>query len=252
MTKEKHTGVIYGRNPVLEWIDSGLGIKVMYVSRDAGQKPVRDILQFCDQKSVPVQRVTPHDISQIAGTHKHQNVAARVELPGYAELDELFIRADNRAEAPLIVILDGITDPHNLGAILRTADAAGVHGVIIPKDKAAGLTPSAVKASAGAAAYCPVVQVTNIVRTIKELKQRRLWITGLDQEGEQTFEHIDWCGPSALVMGSEGRGIRRLVRDSCDFFASIPMHGHINSLNVSVAAALCMFEARRQRIRLNT
>lgn len=249
MQKEKYTGVIYGRNPVKEWIDSGLNIKVIYVAHGAGQKPVRDILHFCEQQSVPVQRVTPQDLLRITNSRKHQNVAARVELPGYVELNEIFSRAQERAESPLFVILDGITDPHNLGAILRSADAAGVHGVIIPKDKAVGLTAAAVKASAGAAAYCPVVQVTNIVRIIDELKERRIWITGLDQDAEKSYEQIDWKGPTALVMGSEGRGIRRLVRDSCDFIASIPMYGHINSLNVSIAAALCMFEARRQRTR---
>lgn len=247
MSKDKHTGMIYGRHPILEWMDSGLGIRLLYVCRDAGQKPIQRILNFCKEYSVPVKRVSSHDITRITGSRKHQNVAAQVNLPGYVDLDTLFIRSHERDEPPLFVILDGVVDPHNLGAILRTADAAGVHGVIIPKDNAAGLTAAVVKASAGAAAYCPVVQVTNIARTIKELQKHGLWITGLDQDGDQSYSDIDWHGPVALVLGSEGKGIRRLVRESCDFIAAIPMHGRINSLNVSVAAGLCMFEARRQR-----
>jgi 23S rRNA (guanosine2251-2'-O)-methyltransferase len=182
------------------------------------------------------------------GHDRHQGVAAQVEMPPYAEMDDLFHQAQKRKEAPFFALLDGVQDPQNLGAIIRSADGAGVHGSISPKDNAVGYTPAVLKASAGAAAYVPVVQVTNLVRTMNALKEAGLWLTGTDHTGDRFYTEIDYKGPLGIVMGSEGKGLRRLVLESCDFLAAIPMKGHVNSLNVSVASALMFFEARRQRM----
>ena len=247
MVKTKNE-IIYGRRAVLEWMESGLPIKTILLSREAGGRPVSDIMQRAQKDQIDVRRMHPAKLDQIAGTEKHQNIIAEVELPAYAELENIFAAAEKRAEPPLIAILDGVQDPHNLGAILRAADAAGVHGVILPKDKAVGMTPTVIKSSAGAAAFVPVVPVTNLVRTLRELKEQGLWIYGSTDDAEKEFTDMDFKGPSAIILGSEGKGMRRLVRENCDFLMRIPMFGRVSSLNVSVAAGLLFYEARRQRI----
>ena len=239
--------MIWGRKPVLEWLESGLAVKDIMLSRDAGGGAVSNILKIAEHKKIAVKRLHPAKLDQIAGTDKHQNIIARVELPEYAELDALFDVARKKDEPPLMVLLDGVQDPHNLGAILRSADAAGLHGVIIPKDKAVGLTPAVVKASAGAAAWMPLVQVTNLSRTIDQLKEQGVWITGTADDASTDFTASDFKDATAIILGSEGKGIRRLLREKCDFLVRIPMFGHVSSLNVSVAAGLLFFEARQQR-----
>ncbi len=240
--------IIYGRRAVLEWMESNLPIKSILLSHEAGGRPIREIMHLAERRGIPVKRLHPLKLDQIAGTEKHQNILARVELPDYGTIEAVFRAADVKQEPPLIAILDGVQDPHNLGAILRTADAAGVHGVIIPKDKAAGMTPIVVKSSAGAAAFVPLVPVTNLARTLEELKKKGLWISGAADDAEKSYTEIDFNGPTAIILGSEGGGMRRLVRDKCDFLMRIPMFGRIGSLNVSVAAGLLFYEARRQRM----
>lgn len=239
--------LIWGRKPILEWLNSGLAVKTISLSRDAGGSVISDILKIAEQKKIQIKRYHPARLDQMTGTDKHQNIVAEVELPSSAALADIYDIAQQRQEAPLIGMLDGVQDPHNLGAILRSADAAGVHGIIIPKDKAVGLTPIVLKASAGAAAWVPVVPVTNLSRTMEELKEQRFWLTGAVDDADRPYTEADLHGPTVIVLGSEGKGIRRLVREKCDFLIRIPMYGKVSSLNVSVAAGLLFFEARRQR-----
>jgi len=238
---------IYGRNAVLEWLYSGLPVTQILVSVDLRGHAIEKISSLARQKKIQIKKIDRLQLGKITGTDNHQGVAARVITPDYVELDDILKRAEQKNEKPLIAILDGIQDPHNFGAIIRSADGAGVHGIIIPKDKSVTLNPTVIKASAGAAAFVPVTMVTNIARTIDELKKEGFWITGVDQAGDIDYTGADYNGALALVLGSEGAGIRRLVRDKCDFLVSIPMRGKVNSLNVSVAAALLFFEARRQK-----
>ena len=244
---KQNNDIIYGRQPVLEWLEFGLPIKQLILSQEAGGIPIRDILHLAEIRKIDIQRLRASKLEQLAGTEKHQNILAKVDLPSYADIDDIFITAEKKKEPPLIAILDGVQDPHNLGAILRTADAAGIHGVILPKDKAVGITPTVVKSSAGAAAFVPVAPVTNLTRTIEELKKRGLWIAGAADDADKSYSEIDFKGPSAIILGSEGKGMRRLVRENCDFLMRIPMFGRVSSLNVSVAAGLFFYEARRQR-----
>ncbi len=241
------TSFIWGIRPVQEWLDSKLPIKCLYVSRDASGKSIQTLLSIAEKRGVPVKRAAPQHLEQLSGTRKHQNIVAKVKLPGYVNFSDLLKHALEQNEPPLIAILDNVQDPHNLGAILRSADAAGFHGVIIPRDKAAGLTATVIKTSAGASAHVPIARVTNIARTVETLKKEGFWITGTSQDSERDYHDVDFNGPSAIVMGSEGTGMRRLVREKCDFLVCIPMYGHVNSLNVSVAAGLMFFTARHQR-----
>ncbi|MBN1481540.1 23S rRNA (guanosine(2251)-2'-O)-methyltransferase RlmB [candidate division KSB1 bacterium] len=244
---DTHHNLIWGRKPILEWLKSGLAIKTIALSREAGGHIISDILSIAEQKKIGVKRLHPARLDHMTGTDKHQNIIAEVELPPYSTLTDIYDVAQRRQEAPLIAMLDGVQDPHNLGAILRSADAAGVHGIIIPKDKAVGLTPTVLKASAGTAAWVPVVPVTNLSRTIDELKKQGVWFTGAIDDADTPYTESDMTGPTVLILGSEGKGIRRLVREKCDFLIRIPMYGKVSSLNVSVAAGLLFFEARRQR-----
>jgi len=238
---------IFGRNPVQEWLSSELPLKQILLVQDAHGLAVRAIEQIAGQKNIPIKRITRQAIAKIVGHERHQGVAAEVNIPSYVEVDDLLQIAKERQEPPLFAILDSIQDPQNLGAILRTADGAGIHGLIIPKYKAASLTPTAVKTSAGAAVHVPIAQVTNLAQTIDELKESGVWIVGTDQEGDKDYREIDYKEPVAIVLGNEGLGMRRLIREKCDFLATIPMYGKINSLNVSVAAGVMFFEARRHR-----
>lgn len=239
--------LIWGRNPVLEWLNHGLAVQEIILSQDAGGSTISDILKIAEQKNIRIKRRHHAQLDQMTGTDKHQNIIAHVQLPDFSELDDIYTAAQKSGEPLLIGILDGVQDPHNLGAILRTADAAGLHGIIIPKDKAVGLTPTVLKSSAGAAAWVPVVAVTNLSRTIDELKEKGLWLTGTADDAPKAYTESDLKGPTAIVLGSEGKGMRRLVREKCDFLVRIPMFGKVSSLNVSVAAGLLFYEARRQR-----
>ena len=240
--------LVYGRNPVMEWLSAGLPVSKVLIAQDAGGPTMQEIRAKAISGRIPVEIVPRLRLNRLAGSDHHQGVAAEVELPSYGELDDLLARARGKNEPPLIAVLDGIQDPHNLGAILRSADGAGLHGVVIPKDKSVGLTPAVFKASAGAAAHVPLVQVTNLARAMESLQEGGLWLVGADEKAESKYFQLDYKGPVGIVLGGEGRGLRRLVREKCDFLASIPMYGRVNSLNVSVAAGLLFFEAKRQRM----
>lgn len=205
------------------------------------------IMGLAKQNGIEVERVTRDELDKRVPDATHQGVAA--ESKAKAALDEAGLKQllDNLDETPFLLILDGVTDPHNLGACLRTADAAGVHAVIVPRDKACGLTPVVRKVASGAVETVPFVQVTNLARTLKGLKERNIWLIGTDLDTEQDLYQADLTGPLALVMGAEGKGMRRLTREHCDFLLKLPMQGSVQSLNVSVSTGICLYEAVRQR-----
>ena len=237
--------IIYGINPVLEALRAGR-VRELRVG-DKGSERVRELLGVARDRGVPVKRLPPDVLARQARGGVHQGVVADVEDVATYSVEELVRSADG---VPLIVVLDGIEDPHNLGAILRTADAAGVGGVVIQSRRAAALDGAAAKASAGAVAHVKIAEVVNIARAIEELKEHGVWTVGLAGEGTTTYDAVDYTAPTAIVLGAEGAGLRRLVRERCDFLASIPMRGHVSSLNVSVAAGVVLFEAVRQRASL--
>ena len=228
--------VIYGVRPVIEALRSGRR-KVFEILDATGNGEVRRVAH---ERGTPVKTVSRHEIEEIARGVVHQGVAARVKAYPYTVLDEVLAVPE-----PLVVVLDGITDPRNLGAILRVADGAGASGVVIPKDRATGVTPVAVKASAGASEHVPVARETNLRRAIDRMKKSGVWVYAAEIGGT-AYADLDLAGPVALVLGSEGRGVRRLVREGCDSVVSVPMLGAVGSLNVSVAAGILLYEVRRQ------
>lgn len=244
-TEELPEGLLIGRNPVMEALKSGRGITKLMVLRDA-EGSVKKILGMAHDKNIPVQTVERAVLDRAAYGGPHQGVVAHVSDYEYSEVSDMLELAAERNEPPFIIILDGIEDPHNLGAIIRTADAAGAHGIIIPKRRAAAVTATAEKAAAGAASYVHVARVTNISQTIEDLKKEGVWIAAVDMDGD-IYTEADFTCPIAFVTGSEGSGISRLVKEKCDFCVSIPMKGGVNSLNASNAAAILMYEAVRQR-----
>ena len=244
-TTEKVT--IEGRNAVFEALSAGRALDKIFVSETVRPGGVKKIFDLAREKGVPVQTVKPQKISLLEQTESSQGVVAVCSAASYARLEDLFKRAEEKNHPPFIIIADEITDPHNLGAIIRSANAAGADGVIIPKNRAAGLDAVAMKTSAGAAHHTPVVRVTNLVQTAEELKERGIWIAGADMAGEKSLFDENLTGPIALVIGSEGKGISRLLKETCDFLIQIPMLGEIESLNASVAAAIMMYEVVRQR-----
>ena len=238
--------VIYGINAVAEALHSrSRSIHYVAVARERRDARVQDVVDRARTAGVVVRVLAREELGRIAGTDLHQGVIAVGGGRAYADLDELL--AHRRGEYSFLVVLDGIEDPHNLGAILRTADAAGADGVIIPERRAAGITGTVAKASAGASEHVTVARVTNIARTLDELKQRNVWTVGLDERAEQLYTQADFRMHCALVLGAEGRGLHDLVRRKCDFLVSIPMLGSVPSLNVSVAAGVVMYEILRQR-----
>lgn len=234
--------IVYGINPVMEALRAG-SVRELRVS-DRGGERMRDLLALAASRGVRVQRVSGDLLNRQARGGVHQGVVADVEEAGEYSVADLVNGATGR---PLIVVLDGVEDPHNLGAILRTCDAAGVDGVIIQERRSAALGGAAAKASAGAVSHVKIAEVVNIARAIDELKDCGVWSVGLAGEAPVTYDAIDLAGPTAVVVGAEGTGLRRLVREKCDFLAAIPMGGHVESLNVSVAAGVVLFEAVRQR-----
>ena len=243
---DKKEGLIVGRNADMQALESDRTIDSVTVAEGQRGGQAAKIIEICREKRIPVKYADSRKLDKLCGGAAHQGVAAFAAAHDYAELDDIFNLAQSRGESPFIVICDGLEDPHNLGAILRTAEAAGVHGVIIPKRNSVTLNYTVAKTSAGAIEYVPVVKVTNIAGTIDTLKGRGVWVFGADMEGTPWTE-LDFTGSVALVIGSEGRGLSKLVREKCDFIASLPMKGKINSLNASVAAGIMMFEASRQR-----
>lgn len=236
--------IIVGRNPVTEALRSGREIDKLMVSSEEGS--MKKILALAKERRIPVMKVEKSAIDRIAEGKAHQGVAAYVSAYAYAELDDIFRIAEERGEDPFVIILDNLEDPHNLGAIMRTAECAGAHGIIIPKRRACGLTEVVAKASAGAIEYMPCVKVTNIAQAIEELKERGVWVAACDMGGQEYYK-ADLKGKLAVVIGSEGFGISRLVKEKCDFVVSMPMVGRITSLNASNAAAVIIYEVRKQR-----
>ena len=238
---------IEGRNAVLEAFRSGKTIDKLYVLDGCKDGPVQSILREAKKADTVIQYVEKERLNRMSETKKHQGVIAAASAYAYASVDDILARAQEKGEKPFLIVLDGIEDPHNLGAIIRTANLAGAHGVLIPKRRAAGLTATVAKASAGALNYTPVAKLTNISQTIRELKQRGIWFVCADMEGELMYRH-DLTGAVGLVIGNEGEGVSRLVKEQCDFTASIPMKGDIDSLNASAAAAVLAYEIVRQRL----
>jgi 23S rRNA (guanosine2251-2'-O)-methyltransferase len=239
---------VVGRQPVLEALRSGRPINRILLAHDVGRHSVvAEILQLARQKHIPVEYVPGRNLDDAARGSLNQGVLAFAAAKDYIDLAGLLDRSRQRGEEPLYCILDGIEDPQNLGAILRTADAAGVHGVVVRSRRAVGLTAGVSRASAGAIEYVPVARVANIAQTIEQLKQQNIWVVGVDRGGPLEFTQVDYTCAVALVIGGEGAGLSDLVKRRCDMIASIPMKGEISSLNASVAAALVMYEAFRQR-----
>ena len=246
MNNQQNENLIEGRNAVLEAFRAGRTVDRLYIQQGLQDGPVMTILREAKKTDAIISRVSKERLDQMSSTGKHQGVAAIVAAFSYAEVSDMLEKARQKGEDPFLFILDNIEDPHNLGAIIRTANLVGAHGVIIPKRRAAGLTAAAVRASAGAVHYTPVARVTNITSTIESLRKEGLWFVCADMDGEVMYRQ-NLKGPIGLVIGSEGSGVSRLVREKCDYTASIPMKGDIDSLNASVAAGVLAFEIRRQR-----
>ena len=239
--------IVEGRNAVIEAFRSGKTVDKLYVLDGCQDGPVRTIIREAKKYDTIINYVAKERLDQLSETKKHQGVIAQIAAYEYSEVEDMFALAEQKGEDPFIIILDGIEDPHNLGAIIRTANLAGAHGVIIPKRRAVGLTATVAKTSAGALHYTPVAKVTNIAKTMEELKERGMWFVCADMGGE-TMYRLNLKGSIGLVIGNEGEGVSRLVKEKCDFIASIPMKGDIDSLNASVAAGVLAYEIVRQRL----
>ncbi|MBQ4242590.1 MAG: 23S rRNA (guanosine(2251)-2'-O)-methyltransferase RlmB [Lachnospiraceae bacterium] len=238
--------LIEGRNEVIEALRSGRSIDRIYIQDGLHDGKLDTVRREAKKRGLRTDFVERKRLDDMSETGMHQGVIARAAAYAYAEVEDILAVALKKGEDPFIFVLDGIEDPHNLGAMIRTANVCGAHGVIIPKDRAVGLTPTVVRSSAGALNYTPVAKVTNLVRTMEDLKKRGLWFVGADMGGESMYEK-DLKGPVGIVIGAEGRGLTKLVRDACDFVVSIPVKGEIESLNASVAAGVLAYEVTRQR-----
>ncbi len=238
--------ILYGINTVTEALKArGRSFTWIAVAKERKDIRLQRVIDECRKIGVPVRFVSRTELDELAGNAAHQGLVAATSAKQYSDLDDLV--GARRGEHSLIVVLDGVEDPHNLGAILRTADAAGADGVIIPERRSASVTGTVAKVSAGASEHLPITKVTNISRTLEELKEKELWIVGLDERGEQTYDQVDYKMHCAVVLGAEGKGLHDLVRRHCDFLVSIPMLGQVPSLNVSVAAGIVLYEVVRQR-----
>ena len=241
-------GIIEGRNAVIEALRSGENIDKIYLAKGETDKTLGHIASRAREKGIVVVEADRRKLDGMSRTHAHQGVIALAAMREYVTVQSLLDTAEEKGEAPLLVVCDEISDPHNLGAILRTAECAGAHGVIIPKRRSAGLTAIVGKTSAGAGSYMPVARGSNLPATLEELKKKGIWVYGTAAEGATSLYEADLKGPAAIVIGSEGSGMGRLVREKCDFLVSIPMKGHISSLNASAAAAILLYEAVRRRM----
>lgn len=237
--------LIFGRNPVIEALEAGRKLEKVLVL-DGGAGSIRKIIGMAKDSKVRVEFVDRKTLDRVSGGENHQGVIAKGQVFEYVDVDDIFENANKKGEEPFILILDGIEDPHNLGAIIRTGECAGVHGIIIPERRAASVDSIAMKVAAGAAEYVKVARVKNIPRTLDELKNRGVWIVGLDMN-EKLYYEQNLRGPMALVVGNEGRGISRLVKEKCDYMISLPLKGNVSSLNASNAVAIAVYEALRQR-----
>ena len=245
--EESKSLVIEGRNAVLEALRSGKPMDKLYVLDGCQDGPIRTIVREAKKHDVILQFVTKERLNQLSETGKHQGVIAHAAAYEYAQVEDMLELAKSRGEDPFIFLLDNIEDPHNLGAIIRTANLAGAHGVIIPKLRAVGLTATVARTSAGALNYTPVARVTNLKKTVEDLKKQGLWFVCADMDGTVMYD-LDLKGPIGLVIGNEGEGVSRLMKENCDFVAGIPMKGDIDSLNASVAAGVLAYEIVRQRL----
>ena len=245
--EERKSLVIEGRNAVLEALRSGKPMDKLYVLDGCQDGPIRTIVREAKKHDVILQFVTKERLNQLSETGKHQGVIAHAAAYEYAQVEDMLELAKSRGEDPFIFLLDNIEDPHNLGAIIRTANLAGAHGVIIPKRRAVGLTATVARTSAGALNYTPVARVTNLKKTVEDLKKQGLWFVCADMDGTVMYD-LDLKGPIGLVIGNEGEGVSRLMKENCDFVAGIPMKGDIDSLNASVAAGVLAYEIVRQRL----
>ena len=248
MSEELQSLIVEGRNAVIELFRSGKPVDKLFVLDGCQDGPIRTIIREAKKQDTIINFVTKERLDQLSETKKHQGAIAYAAAYEYSELEDIFDLAKEKGEDPFIILLDNIEDPHNLGAIIRTANLAGAHGVIIPKRRAVGLTATVAKTSAGALHYTPVVKVTNLAKTMEELKERGLWFVCADMGGE-TMYRLNLTGPIGLVIGNEGEGVSRLVKENCDFIASIPMKGDIDSLNASVATGVLAYEIVRQRLK---
>lgn len=247
INSEENNNIIEGRNPIIEAFRSGKTVEKLFVQEGLKDGAVLTILREAKKHNTIVNSVSKDRLNSMSLTGAHQGVIARVSDYEYAKLDDILENARSKNEAPFIILLDEVEDPHNLGAILRTADQAGVHGVVITKHRSASLSAAAAKASAGAINYIPVARVSNLGNAIEELKKEGLWFVCADMDGTGMYD-LNLTGPIGLVVGNEGKGVSRLIREKCDMTAAIPMKGHIDSLNVSVACGVLSYEIVRQRL----
>ena len=243
---EIESELIGGKNPVAEALRSGRELNKIWIAEGLNKKGIGEILSLANEAKIIVQAVPKRKLDGMLDIN-HQGIIASVAAYKYAELEDLFSAATAKGEDPFFLILDELEDPHNLGSILRTADASGVHGVIIPRRRAVGLTGVVAKASTGAIEHVPVVRVNNISQTVEDLKKRGVWIAGTDAAGSADYRLMDATLPIAVIIGSEGKGMSRILKEKCDFLYHLPMLGHVTSLNASVAASLLMYEVLRKR-----
>lgn len=244
--QNEHEGLIIGRNAVSEAVRSGRTIDSLLVAKGERSGSMGAIISKCRDKGIVVKEVDRRKLDSLCGGENHQGVAAWASVHEYSSIDDILENAHSKGEAPFVIVCDEIEDPHNLGAIIRTADACGAHGVIIPKRRGVSLTYAVGKVSAGAIEYVPVARVSNLPAALDELKEKGFWIYAADMDGIR-WDEQDYSGSVALVVGSEGKGVGRLVKEKCDFIVSLPMKGKINSLNASVAAGILMYEVARKR-----
>lgn len=247
MEQNLKDGRIEGRNPVMEALKSGKTIDKIYLLKGDGQGSVVKIRALAKQKKIPIVEIDRKKMDEMSESHSHQGVIALVPPVDYVTVQDILKRAEQKGEKPFIVVLDEVEDPHNLGSIIRTANGAGVHGILIPKHRSTGITATVAKVAAGACFYTPVAKVTNLAQTMEELKEQGVWFYGADMDGEKTVFETDFSGGCGIVIGNEGKGISRLVREKCDFIVNIPMHGEIESLNASVSAGIFMYQAANSR-----
>ncbi|WP_371376731.1 23S rRNA (guanosine(2251)-2'-O)-methyltransferase RlmB [Sporomusa aerivorans] len=239
--------IIAGRNSVLEALKAGRSLNKILIAKGERQGSIRDIIGQAREQGLVIQEVDAAKLDQMAAGVRHQGVIAMAAPVAYVEIEDILSAAYNKGEPPFLVLLDELADPHNVGAILRTADATGVHGVLIPKRRSCPLTQTVAKTSAGAIEHVPVARIGNISQTLKSLKKQGLWVVGADMDGDKNYYEADLSGPIVVVVGSEGQGMGRLTKEACDFVVRIPMKGKITSLNASVACSLLLYEALKQR-----
>ena len=246
---EEKEDQIEGRNSVLEWMKSGKDINRLFIQNGEKHGSIIEIINIARKQKIVISEVDKIKLDKMSQSHNHQGVIATIPGYKYCDVDDILEEAKNRNEDPFILILDQIEDPHNLGSIIRTAECSGVHGIIIPKRRAAQVNSTVNKVSAGAVSYMKIARVNNLTETLKYLKKKNIWIYGTDMEGSSYYDEQDYQGGIGIVIGNEGSGMNRLVKENCDFLIKIPMKGKINSLNASVSAAIVMYEILKQRRR---